>query len=251
MIMSQEYVTLIFIDWSERIGNKIKEVRKKKGLSQREFGELIGDANKSLVSRWENGILLPNNSRQKLIAEIANVDISDFFEEKNNESSINANDIKIYLNQFEERWNEIIDDQSDRAEDSFVKLANEVDTQEMKYKLITEIISLPEIIEVDYDGTEFIGDSEEFKKEFISSKIDQIIYKKLNALKQSIPKNDSGVLHQVKQDIIKVEEKLKSYYLDTPDNKVINESLDLEVYYEISNVLKDTIFNLVRLEEYS
>src|SRR5699024_9363286 len=112
-------------------------------------------------------------------------------------------------------------------------------------------ISLPEIIEVDYDGTEFIGDSEEFKKEFISSKIDQIIYKKLNALKQSIPKNDSGVLHQVKQDIIKVEEKLKSYYLDTPDNKVINECLDLEVYYEISNVLKDTIFNLVRLEEYN
>lgn len=236
---------------AKKIGNKIKEVRKKKGLSQREFGELIGDANKSLVSRWENGILLPNNSRQKLIAEIANVDISDFFEEKNNESSINANDIKIYLNQFEERWNEIIDDQSDRAGDSFVKLANEVDTQEMKYKLISEIISLPEIIEVDYDGTEFIGDSEEFKKEFISSKIEQIIYKKLNALKQSIPKNDSEVLHQVKQDIIKVEEKLKSYYLDTPDNKVINESLDLEVYYEISNVLKDTIFNLVRLEEYS
>lgn len=236
---------------SKRIGYKIKELRKIKGLSQEEFGDLVDGANKSLVSRWENGVSLPNNYRQKLIAEMANEDVREFFEENHNEPSINTNDVKIYLKQFKKRWDETIDYQSDQYSESFIKIAKELDTQEMEYELVTEIISLPDIIEVDYDGTEFIGDSEEFKKEFITSKIDQIINKKLNTLTHTTPSDDAEILQNVKHNIIKIEETVKSYYLDETEDKVNNPDLNLETYYKISNVLKDTIFNLVRLEEYN
>ena len=92
---------------------------------------------------------------------------------------------------------------------------------------------------------------EKFKKEFITSKIDQIINKRLNTLKRTTPSDDAEILRNVKHNIIKIEETLKSYYLDVAEDKVNNEDLNLETYYKISNVLKDTIFNLVRLEEYN
>jgi transcriptional regulator with XRE-family HTH domain len=232
-----------------RIGNKIKEIRKEKGLSQSEFGVLIDYANKSLVSRWENGVILPNNHRQKLIADLANKEVSEIFDNTSN-ISFSSNEIEFYLKQFEKRWNEIINHHSDDYGESYGKLVKDINVDGMKNELIKEIVTLPHSIEVDYDGTEFIGDSEEFKKEHIIAIIDQIIYSELNKVKNSIPENDAEALHKVKRDIIEVEEKLKSYYLGTSDNEVTNENLNRNIYNEISGVLKDTIFNLVRLEEY-
>lgn len=52
------------------IGIRIKNIRQKKGLNQNEFGKLVLDAHKSLVSKWEKGQSLPNNERLKKIAEL-------------------------------------------------------------------------------------------------------------------------------------------------------------------------------------
>ena len=47
------------------IGKRIEQIRNEKGMSQEEFGSLIDNAHKSLVSKWEKGQSLPNNNRLK------------------------------------------------------------------------------------------------------------------------------------------------------------------------------------------
>lgn len=52
---------------------RISQIRKSKGLTLEEFGKLVNNAGKSVVSKWERGITVPNNERLKRISEIANV----------------------------------------------------------------------------------------------------------------------------------------------------------------------------------
>lgn len=50
----------------EVIGNRIKRIRKRLGLTMEEFASKIDNKAKSgTVSNWETGKNLPNNARQK------------------------------------------------------------------------------------------------------------------------------------------------------------------------------------------
>lgn len=59
------------------LGQKIKELRMDKGLTMEEFGKLF-DASKSIVSRWERNISVPNEKRLKHIAKLAGKSVSEF-----------------------------------------------------------------------------------------------------------------------------------------------------------------------------
>lgn len=59
------------------LGQKIKELRMDKGLTMEEFGKLF-DASKSIVSRWERDISVPNEKRLKRIAKLAGKSVSEF-----------------------------------------------------------------------------------------------------------------------------------------------------------------------------
>lgn len=61
----------------DNIAARIKTIRQKLGMNQSEFGELIGDAHKSVVSKWEKGQNHPNNARLKRIAEVGNISINE------------------------------------------------------------------------------------------------------------------------------------------------------------------------------
>lgn len=61
----------------EALGMRISNIRKSKGLTLEAFGELIDDAGKSAVSKWEKGITIPNNKRLKKIAELGNITVDD------------------------------------------------------------------------------------------------------------------------------------------------------------------------------
>ncbi|CAD5902399.1 helix-turn-helix domain-containing protein [Carnobacterium maltaromaticum] len=59
-----------------QIGERIKTIRLSLGLSMEEFGKLFTpNVDKSLISRWEKEVNLPNNERIKRIAEIGKVSI--------------------------------------------------------------------------------------------------------------------------------------------------------------------------------
>ncbi|TJZ99872.1 helix-turn-helix transcriptional regulator [Bacillus thuringiensis] len=59
------------------VGMRIAEIRRDKGLTLEEFGKLVDNAGKSIVSKWEKGSTLPNNKRIKIISEIGDITIDD------------------------------------------------------------------------------------------------------------------------------------------------------------------------------
>lgn len=58
------------------LGDRIRSLRKSKGLTMEEFGKLF-DASKSIVSRWERNISEPNAKRLKHIAKLAGVSVDE------------------------------------------------------------------------------------------------------------------------------------------------------------------------------
>lgn len=59
------------------LGERIKQHRQDKGLNMREFGELIGNASDSIVSRWERDVSIPKIKRLKLIADDMNITVTE------------------------------------------------------------------------------------------------------------------------------------------------------------------------------
>lgn len=61
------------------VGNRIKEIRLSHGWSLEAFGEKLENppVKPGIISRWENGISLPNNKRLKAIADLANITVEE------------------------------------------------------------------------------------------------------------------------------------------------------------------------------
>lgn len=59
------------------LNERIKMIRVKKGLTMEEFGKQVLGANKSIVSKWEKGLTVPNNERLVKIAELGNISVSE------------------------------------------------------------------------------------------------------------------------------------------------------------------------------
>lgn len=65
----------------DKVGIEIKRIRKENGYSLKEFGIQIGEilntdrVKEGIISRWENGISLPNNERLKAIANLGNTTV--------------------------------------------------------------------------------------------------------------------------------------------------------------------------------
>lgn len=62
---------------NKAVGNRIKSIRKQKGLTTKDFGKFISGASDSLVSRWERGVNLPNNARLKMIAKFGEITVEE------------------------------------------------------------------------------------------------------------------------------------------------------------------------------
>ena len=77
----------------ERIGNLIKELRKKNNLTQEKFAEKYGVTYQA-VSKWENGKNIPDISLLKQICDDYNININDLLEGKNSENNQNRKDNK-------------------------------------------------------------------------------------------------------------------------------------------------------------
>ena len=82
------------------IGNRIEEERKKKNLSQRELGEIIG-VNDTQISNYEKGISIPPSDRLGMMADIFSCTTDYLLCRTDNskgyvtEININGNNIKI------------------------------------------------------------------------------------------------------------------------------------------------------------
>ena len=66
----------------EKIGEFIKKIRKDNHLTQKEFAELFGVTYQA-VSKWENGLNIPDIATLKEISKKFNVDINDLLDGEN------------------------------------------------------------------------------------------------------------------------------------------------------------------------
>lgn len=66
---------------------KLKELRLQKGVSQAKLASEI-HISRSAVAKWENGLGLPNEESLGLLAEYFEVDVADFFTDKENEQKL-------------------------------------------------------------------------------------------------------------------------------------------------------------------
>lgn len=82
----------------EKIGRFIAENRKAKKLTQEGLAEKLGITNKS-ISKWENGICLPDSSLFKPLCKILDISINELFagEKLNDEDKKEANEYLINL----------------------------------------------------------------------------------------------------------------------------------------------------------
>lgn len=63
------------------LGNKIKELRNKKGISQKELGEILG-VDQRTVSVWEQNKFEPSDEMKKKLCDYFNIKISELFGEE-------------------------------------------------------------------------------------------------------------------------------------------------------------------------
>ena len=62
----------------EKIGKVIAECRKEKGLTQVQLAEKLGTTDK-FISKWENGVCLPDSSLYEPLCNILEITINELF----------------------------------------------------------------------------------------------------------------------------------------------------------------------------
>lgn len=65
-----------------KLGDKIKEIRLKAGLTQEEFGKTLGYTNKSSITKIEKGVNEISFDKLELLVEKYHVDMYSLFENK-------------------------------------------------------------------------------------------------------------------------------------------------------------------------
>lgn len=80
----------------EKVGRFIKEIRKQNGLTQKEFADRLGVTYQA-VSKWENGINLPEISLLKQISKEFNISIDKILDASNNQNNKKKNNLKKLL----------------------------------------------------------------------------------------------------------------------------------------------------------
>lgn len=81
----------------EKIGKFIKEKRKENGLTQEKLAEKLGVSSRS-VSKWENGICMPDMSLYKDICNILNISLVEFISGETKTEKIQANECDESIN---------------------------------------------------------------------------------------------------------------------------------------------------------
>lgn len=95
------------------LGNRIYELRKGKGLSQKELGEMVGVTNKS-VSKWENGTAIPKTDTLVKLASIFEISPQELLQGKTEN--------KFTLSQLSSQTNEMfLQEELDRRDKEVLK----------------------------------------------------------------------------------------------------------------------------------
>lgn len=221
----------------KRIGIKIKQIRQRKGLTQEEFGQLIDGANKGVVSKWERGVSLPNNSRLAKIAEYANTDIDYLLYDRP----------KISSNKKQEDIKHI--------EEILSKVFNKY-KQALSYIHGKQVSSTFELIQIDQLKPIFIDqfllndyNINHHTESEIEERAKDILKLSIEIYFQSLPNTDEEMIEYIKEKISLL------ILLPTLLFNIKSEITDLQsdvtekTTKELISILKNTHFEILKLQE--
>ena len=81
----------------DKIGKLISVLRKQKGLTQVQLGDMLGISDKS-VSKWERGINAPDISLLNPLSDILDISVTELLNGEKNEKEIDIEILKFYNN---------------------------------------------------------------------------------------------------------------------------------------------------------
>ena len=200
------------------IGQRIKQIRREKGMTMEEFGNLLSTS-KSIVYRWEIGTNLPNPERLKTIAKLADITVEELLSSSKKDYAL-----KYALKSLNNILNTKSLSQFDEDNSKFV------------YKYADEILP---IIEERLKYLQLSMYSNKDIEKYIDDTINEIVY--------STPKDTKELLFDVKLTITENLKKIYEYYGKEKDSLSVNISNDLN-NETVSKVLKILINTLEEME---
>ena len=204
------------------IGQRIKQIRREKGMTMEEFGNLLSTS-KSIVYRWEIGTNLPNPERLKTIAKLADITVEELLSSSKKDYAL-----KYALKSLNNILNTKALSQFDEDNSKFVsKYANEI---------------LP-IIEERLKFLQLSMYSNKDIEKYIDDTINEIVY--------STPKDTKELLFDVKLTITENLKKIYEYYGKEKDSLSVNISNDLnnETVSKVLKILNNTLEEMETLME--
>lgn len=179
------------------IGARIKSIRLEKGLTLHEFGDLIGGADRSIASRWERGVSLPNNARLKEIADLGGISIVELLH----------GPLKSYAH---DRITELINDEKDYelTEETREEIINSAVNQSLKNTFANMFYAIGEFSTVDNELSHELTAA--IKRKFTKTEFTNnglLIYSssELSAIKSGVDKYlDNGVDKDLYNDVQRV-----------------------------------------------
>lgn len=204
------------------IGQRIKQIRREKGMTMEEFGNLLSTS-KSIVYRWEIGTNLPNPERLKTIAKLADITVEELLSSSKKDYAL-----KYALKSLNNILNTKALSQFDEDNSKFV------------YKYADEILP---IIEERLKYLQLSMYSNKDIEKYIDDTINEIVY--------STPKDTKELLFDVKLTITENLKKIYEYYGKEKDSLSVNISNDLnnETVSKVLKILNNTLEEMETLME--
>lgn len=227
-----------------RIGNKVRELRKKRGLTQEQLAENIGVSFQA-VSKWENDIALPDITLVPVIAQYFGVSTDEILcydsTEKDNEIERLVNESYKFRETEPEKGRRILEEGLRKYPDNDILLNNMLyvinysDKPDETIALASRMIDKTQNSEVKYDALRFIayaynakGDTESAVRAL--EQIPEIYFTKLSEMAFVLdgkPKYESAEKQKWMsfETLLQMMWKLAEYYRDEGDNiKAVEET---------------------------
>lgn len=197
------------------IGQRIKQIRREKGMTMEEFGNLLSTS-KSIVYRWEIGTNLPNPERLKIIAKIADISV---------EELLYGNILRQYFN---EHWTRLI-----KNKDTTKDYCTTHDVETSKNYFITHTINTKkEFYNINQKELEYIKSNKE--------RLYDIFYK--NILEYGYNENNNINIRIFNLSVYML---LKEYYISQEDNNFFRTTL-IQTVSEAINRIDLSIVNATK-----
>lgn len=204
-----------------QLGELIKRIRIRMGMTQEEFGKLIDNSTKSMVSKWERGKTLPNSQRKVILIHLGEQVGIDLYPNDEVEGLLKYTEREFY-----HIYGEFISKQFEPSDEKFQRAVLALNPESLKEEFVQSVYPTY------YEQNVSPADYETIVLDYLKRRIKGQIY--------SYPSSDDEIMKQLITDIEALEAKLLLYYFMPDGTKYNIEELTIEKYNQLHNTLEST-----------